>query len=166
MNWWNYLFNILTIICTVFSIFGAYKSISHYKKSERLALFVKSDVAFNESRKIIDLFTALQKLANKYCRKRGINLERAASEIGEKIKVSINTIRENLPNEDLKEIYNSFNSQQLNAETYVESFITGTVVANGELVIDEDFYKCQQIFKDMQLFIKERHENISEKIKK
>lgn len=98
-------------------------------------------------------------------RKRGTNYIREVSQNGESIKASINKIRESLTVEDFKEINDLLNSQQPKVDAYIDSFITGSVLVDENLIIDDDFNKCQQTFCDMQLLIKKKLENISEKLK-
>lgn len=93
------------------------------------------------------------------------NYIKEVSENGENIKNSINKIRESLPVEDSKEINQLLNSQQSKVEKYIDSFITGAVLVNESFVIDDDFNKCHEKFCEMQFLIKEKLENIGEKLK-
>lgn len=160
MNWWDYV----GIGCTFVSIFGAYRSNAYYKKSKQLTLYANTNIAYIESQKIIATFPEILKLAN-HTRKRGTNYIKEVSEYGEKIKISINKIRENLSVKDFAEINEILNSQQPKVEKYIDSFITGEVLVDEKLIIDDNFNKCQQIFYKIQLLIKEKLENISEKLK-
>lgn len=163
MNWDG----VLTIIgagCTILSIIGAYKSNIYYKKSKQLTIYANTNIAYIESQKIIATLTEMLKLGNK-TRKRGTNYIKEVSQNGESIKSSINKIRESLPVEDFNEINELLNSQQPKVEAYIDSFITGAVLVNEELVIGDDFNICQQAFCEMQLLIKKKLEIIGEKLK-
>ncbi len=164
MNWWDYLINGIVVLCTVFSIIGAYKANVYYKKSKQLTIYANTNTAYIESQKIIATLTEMLKLGSSL-RKRGTNYIREVSQNGENIKTSLNKIRESLPVDDFKEINELLNSQQPKVEAYIDTFITGTVLVDEKLVIDDDFNKCQQTFCDMQLLIKKKLENISEKPK-
>lgn len=53
----------------------------------------------------------------------------------------------------------------LKYEIYIDSFITGAVLIDEKLVIDDDFNKCQQAFCKIQLLIKRKLENIIDKVR-
>lgn len=57
------------------------------------------------------------------------------------------------------------NSQEIEVEKYIASFITGSILVDEKLVIDDNFNICQQKFYDMQLLIKKKLEDIGEKLK-
>lgn len=80
-------------------------------------------------------------------------------------QTAINKIRECLPVEDYKEINELLNSQQPKVEAYIDTFITGAVLVDEKFNISEDFNKCQQTLCNMQLLIKKKLENVSEKLK-
>ncbi|NFO10947.1 hypothetical protein FDB29_07455 [Clostridium botulinum] len=160
MNWLDYL----GIMCTIASGVGAFKSNAYYKKSKQLTIYANTNIAYIESQKIIATLTEMLKLGNNI-RKRGTNYIKEVSQHGENIKISINKIRESLPVKDFTEINELLNSQQPEIDKYIDSFITGTVLVDEKLVIDDNFNKCQQAFCEMQLLIKKKLENISEKLK-
>lgn len=164
MNWWDYLKNGLGLVGTISSLIGAHKANVYYKKSKQLTIYANTNIAFMESQKIIATLTEMLKLGNSF-KKRGTNYVREVSQNGANIKASINKIRESLPVEDFKEINDLLNSQQPKVEAYIDSFITGAVLVDEKLIIDDDFNKCQQTFCDIQLLIKKKLENVSEKLK-
>lgn len=164
MNWWDFVFIGISAVCTFFSINGAKKSNTYYKKSKQLTIYANTNIAYTESRKIITTLTELLKLAN-IKTKRGTNYIRSISKYGESIKTSINKIRESLPVEDFNEIKLLLNDQEPKVEEYIDSLITGTVLNEEMLLIDDDFNVCQQIFCDIQVLIKKKLELISEKLK-
>lgn len=163
MHWWDYILTVISVLCTIFSIIGAYKSVAYYKKSKQLAIYANTNLAYIESQKIIASLTEMLKLASAK-RTRGTNIVKEVSKHGESIKSSINKIRECLPVEDFYEIQGILDSQQLRIEMYIDSFITGSVLVDENFVIDDNFSKCQQKFCEMQLLIKKKIENISEKL--
>lgn len=160
VNWWDYV----SIGCTIASGFGAWKSNIYYKKSKLLTLYANTNIAYIESQKIIATLTEMLKLGN-IMRKRGTNYIKEVSSYGENIKISINRIRETMPVDDFREINELLNSQQPKVEAYIDSFITGSVLVDEEFVIDDDFNTCQQVFSEMQLLIKKKLEDTSEKLK-
>lgn len=164
LNWWDYIINSIGVVCTFLSIFGACKANVYYKKSKQLTIYANTNIAYIESQKIIATLTEILKLGNSI-RKRGTNYKREVCRYGESIKTSLNKIRESLPVEDFKEINVLFNLQQPKVEAYIDTFITGAALVDDGLVIDDNFNKCQQIFCDMQMLIKKKLENISEKLK-
>lgn len=164
MNWWDYVLIGISAVCTLFSIIGAKKSNTYYKKSKQLTIYANTNIAYTESQKIIATLTEILKLAN-IKSKRGTNYIRSISKYGESIKTSINKIRESLPVEDFNEIKLLLNDQQAKVEEYIDSLITGTVLIDEKLLIDDDFNMCQQIFCEIQVLIKKKLELISEKLK-
>ena len=49
MNWWDYLLTGLSVLCTAFSILGAYKSNKYYRKSKALTNYANTNIAYIES---------------------------------------------------------------------------------------------------------------------
>lgn len=164
MYWWDYTLIFISVGCTIFSIIGAYKSNAYYKKSKNLTLYANTNIAYIESQKIIATLTELLKLGN-IKKKRGINYINDISNSGERIKNSINKIRESLAVEDYNEIKALLNNQQQKVEEYIDSFITGAVLVDEIFIIDDNFNMCQQTFCDIQLLIKKKFEMIGEKLK-
>lgn len=155
--------DMINIACTIASVVGAYKSVAYYKKSRQLIIYTKTNVAYLETIKIISTFSEMLKLANNI--KRGINCEKEVRKNGESIKNSINKIREDLPVKSSRKINELLNDTKKQAEKYIDSLIIGTVVIDGKLIIDEKFYKSQETFYEIQLFLKQQLENIESKVK-
>ncbi|PKM53575.1 MAG: hypothetical protein CVV00_11840 [Firmicutes bacterium HGW-Firmicutes-5] len=164
MNWWDYLLTVISIFCTVFSIRGAYKANVYYKKSKQLTIYANTNLAVTEVQKIIDLLTEMLKLSN-IIKRRGVNYEKEVSKNGEGIKKSLNKIRESLPVDYCKEINVILNSGETKIELYIDGFINGEVLVDGNFIIEKDFNNCQEAFREIQLFIKKKLENLSEKLK-
>ncbi len=166
MNWWDYVLTGLSVLCTIFSIVGAFKSNKYYKKSRELTNYVNTNVAYIESQKIVSIFTEILKLTNKKRRhQRGTNYLKEVSEHAVKVKTSINTIRDNLPVDDCKEVFNLLNSRKIHFERYIDSLISGAAFPNEDFVLDEKFDKCQSAVYDLQMILKEKLDSTGEKLK-
>ena len=161
MNW-NYLFTAISGICTLISIFGAYKSISYYKKSKHITILTNTNNVQIESQKIINTLSGIIKYANNALNHRGVNLTNEICINGESIKSSLNKIKEIIPVHYSNEIKNVINTQ---VEAYIDSLIDGTVFINNKFVIDNNFKNCQNAFYEVQSLIKKKLENISDKLK-
>lgn len=166
MNWWDSLSTVLNVFCTAFSILGAYKSNKYYKKSKALTNYANTNSAYDESQRIVSNLTEILKLANNNRRqKRGTNYLKEVSEYAEKIKISINKIRDSLPPNDCKEIFNLLNSKEIRFERYIDSLIDGTAFPDQKFMLDEQFHVCQTAVHDMQLLLKEKLDSTEEKLK-
>lgn len=155
---------IISIICTITSVIGAIKSNIYYKKSKRVTIYANTNSAYMETQKIIETLTEILKIVSEPI-KRGKNYRKEVKANGEIIKRSINKIREDLTVKDNKEVNELLDSENLKVEIYIDSFITGSVLINKDSIIDDDFYKCQDIFRELQLLIKGKLEDIGEKLK-
>lgn len=160
MQWWDWL----DIGLVVISAIGAWKSWAYYDKSKELIIYAKTNIAFIESKTIIATLTEMLKLSNN-TRKRGANYIKEISRNGEIIKNSITKIRENIPSGDWQDISQLLDSQEIKVETYIDSFITGSVLVEDKLIIDDNFNRCQQKFCELQVLLKKKIEATSEKIK-
>lgn len=160
------LWAIINLFLTVVSGVGAYKSATYYKKSKKVTLYANTNIAFVESKKIIDNLNDMLKLSNTMLNVRGRknNIEQVCN-CGESIRKSIDKIREIMSVEDYSEIKQLLNSQEIEVEKYINSFITGSILVNEKLVIDDNFNICLQKFWDMQLLIKKKVEDIEEDLK-
>lgn len=160
MHWWDWLDIVLVIISGI----GAWKSWAYYNKSKELTIYAKTNIAFIESKTIIATLTEMLKLSNN-TKKRGTNYIKEVSKNGEIIKNSITKIRENIPVKDWNDINKLLDSQEIKVEAYIDSFITGSALVNDKLIIDDNFNKCQQKFCELQILLKKKIEDISEKLK-
>ena len=164
----NTFLTILSIGCTIFSAIGAWKSFKYYKKSRQITIYTNTNVALLEIEKIQDVLTDMLKLSNKSNKQRqlrGMSYENIVGENGEKIKKSINIIRKYVTYEDIKEIEKVLNSENMKVEQYIDSFITGSVLVDGKFIVDEQFKKCQEIFKSINLLMKKKLEEREENLK-
>lgn len=150
-------------VCTYYSIKAARKSNEYYNKSKQLTIYANTNIAYIESKKIIETLLEITKLGKVTRGNSYINNK--VSLYGENIRKSIDKIRESLEVEDFKEINKILNSPQLKIDTYIDSFISGSVIVGERFVVDDKFNKCQQAFYDMQLLIKVKIENVGEKLK-
>lgn len=158
------ILSIVSAICTVVSLIGAYKSIKYYKKSKQLTLYANTNVSLVEVQKIIATFTEILKLANTTRPQRGINLSKQLEAHGETIRESINLLREKLSVEDFRLIEGQLISTEMKVEMYIDSFISGEILDDGKLVIDDRFNRCQQKFYNIQQILKKRLEEVEEKL--
>lgn len=158
------ILTIVSAICTVVSLIGAYKSIKYYKKSKQLTVYANTNVSLVEVQKIIATFTEILKLANTARSQRGTNLAKQLATHGESIRESINVIREKLSVEDFRLIQNQLISKEIKVEEYIDSFISGSILDEGKLVIDDKFNRCQQKFYNIQQILKKRLEEVEEKL--
>lgn len=155
------ILTIVSAICTVVSIFGARKSQKYYKKSKQLTVYANTNVSLIEVQKIIATFTEILKVANTARQQRGINLSKQLATHGESIRNSINVLREKLSVEDFRLIEDKL-SKEMKVEAYIDSFISGSILDDGKMVIDDKFNRCQQKFYSIQQILKRRLEEIEE----
>lgn len=158
------ILSIVSALCTVVSLIGAYKSIKYYKKSKQLTLYANTNVSLVEVQKIIATFTEILKLANTTRPQRGVNLSKQLEAHGETIRESINVLREKLSVEDFRLIEGQLISKEMKVEMYIDSFISGEILDEGKLVIDDRFNRCQQKFYNIQQILKKRLEEVEEKL--
>lgn len=158
------ILSIVSALCTVVSLIGAYKSIKYYKKSKQLTLYANTNVSLVEVQKIIATFTEILKLANTTRPQRGVNLSKQLEAHGETIRESINVLREKLSVEDFRLIEGQLISKEMKVEMYIDSFISGEILDDGKLVIDDRFNRCQQKFYNIQQILKKRLEEVEEKL--
>ena len=155
---------VLNILCTCFTLYGAYKANTYYKRSKQLTDYANTNVAFMEVKNIIVVLSEMLRYAVPEGR-RGVSYKGEICKSGEKIKQSIIKIREYLSVEDSKEINNLLVQQEFKVEKYIDSFITGDALVEGKFVVDENYTNCQNVFYEMQLLLKERLEDLDRKIK-
>ena len=155
---------IINLVLTIISGYGAFRSVAYYKKSKQITIYANTNIAYIESKKIIETFNKILRLANPRTR-RGINYVKEIAKNGTEIQSSITKIRENMSVEDFEEIKKILNSDELKVERYINSFISGSVLLNNELIIDSDFNLCQEKFYEMQTLNKKKLEDTEEKLK-
>ncbi len=68
-----------------------------------------------------------------------------------------------MPVEDYKKIQELLNTRELKVEEYIDSFITGEVLVDDKFVSDDKFSKCQNKFYEIQLLLKKKLEELSQK---
>ena len=156
--------SIVSAICTVVSVIGAYKSIKYYKKSKQLTIYANTNVSLVEVQKIITVFTEILKLTNTSRPQRGVNLAKQLAVYGESIRNSINVLREKLSVDDFKLIEGQLLSNEMKVEAYIDSFISGAILNDEKLSIDKSFNCCQQKFYRIQQILKKRLEEVEEKL--
>ena len=127
-------------------------------------MYANASLAYIESQKIQALLIEMVKLSTSR-KTRGVNIPAQVADNGSQIRDSINKIRDSLSAEDSKDISDMLKSQKIHVEKYIDSFISGTALVDGIVIIDDNFYSCQQVFTDMQLLLKRKMEAMEEKNK-
>jgi len=158
------ILTIISALCTGISLIGAYKSIKYYKKSKQLTIYANTNVCFTETQKIIATFTEILKLSNPSRLHRGTNTAKQLASYGESIRGSMNIIREKLPVEDFREVEKYLSSSVVRVDAYIDSFISGAILTEDKLIIDEKFNQCQQQFYDIQQILKHKLEEVEAKL--
>ena len=158
------ILTIVSALCTVVSLIGAYKSVKYYKKSKQLTVYANTNVSLVEVQKIVATFTEILKLANTARAQRGTNLAKQLASHGESIRDSINVLREKLSVEDFKLVEEQLSSREIKVGAYIDSFISGDILVDGKLTIDYKFNFCQQKFYKIQQLLKKRLEEVEEKL--
>lgn len=164
MRMFDIILSIVSAICTVISVIGAYKSIKYYKKSKQLTIYANTNVSLVEVQKIISTFTEILKLANPSRSQRGVNLSKQLAAYGENIRDSISVIRDKLSVEDFELIKDKLSSKELRVDAYIDSFISGAILEDDSLKIDDKFNRCQQKFYDIQQILKKCLEEVEAKL--
>lgn len=154
---------VVSILCTIVSSIGAYKSIKYYKKNKQLTTYAHKNVAYSEIKKVIDMMTEILKQAGPQ-QGRGVNREKEVSRLGINIKMSLDRIREQLSNENCDAILNILNSNKV--RDYIELLITSPVLPNA--TIDTEAWKrfrdCETAFYSVQNEIKKKLDESEEKL--
>jgi len=76
----------------------------------------------------------------------------------------MNIIREKLPVEDFREVEKYLSSSVVRVDAYIDSFISGAILTEDKLIIDEKFNQCQQKFYDIQQILKHKLEEVEAKL--
>lgn len=154
---------VISILCTIVSSIGAYKSVKYYKKNKQLTIYAHKNVAYSEIKKVIDTMTEILKQASLQ-QGRGVNQKRELSRLGVSIKKSLDKIREQLSNENCDTIINTLNSNKV--RDYIESLITSPVVPNPTIDTEawERFRDCEMAFYNVQNEIKKKLDESEEKL--
>lgn len=154
---------VISVLCTIVSGFGAYKSVKYYNKNKQLTIYAHKNVAYSEIKKVIDTMTEILKLASPQ-QGRGVNREKEVSRLGLNIRVSLDKIREQLSNENCDSILDILNSNKV--RDYIESLITCPVLPNKNVDIDawKRFRDCETAFYSIQNEIKKKLDESEEKL--
>lgn len=159
--------NIMTginIVCTVVSIFGAVKSVLYYKKSKAISIYADTNSAYLEIKNILNTFNEILSLVS-IPQGKGKNKRIEIKEKYISIRKSINAIRDNLTAKDNENLNNLLKSKEFDLDKYIDSFIANSNSIDIDNIINDDFYKCQKVFREIQLLMKSNLEKLSEKLK-
>lgn len=151
----DYIFTVISGVCTVVSIYEAHKSRSYYNKSKKLSVFANNNAAYIESKKIDALFVDLVKLASPK-QDRGVNIQKEISNKGVAIRDSVDRIREMLSVEDYEEVEKILCSDTIDVDKYINSIVTCDKMLDNKFTMDEDFYNAQKAFHEMQKLLKHK----------
>ena len=164
MMWWDYVLTGISVLCTVVSIVGAYRANLYYKKSKNISILVKTKDSLSESKIILESMGEILKLSNTMLA-RGKNISKMVSEQGQIINKALIRIKELESFADNKKIDAILKTKDFNAQDYINSLISGKVICDGTICIDNEYTNCYQIFENLQLFLKQRMEEQEEKLK-
>ena len=164
MMWWDYVLTGISVLCTVVSIIGAYRANLYYKKSKNISILVKTKDSLSESKVILESMGEILKLSNTMLA-RGKNISKMVSEQGQIINKALIRIKELEGFADNKKIDAILKTKDFNAQDYINSLISGKVICDGTICIDNEYTNCYQIFENLQLFLKQRMEEQEEKLK-
>lgn len=162
--WWDYVLTGISVLCTVVSIVGAYRANLYYKKSKNISILVKTKDSLSESKVILESMGEILKLSNTMLA-RGKNISKMVSEQGQVINKALIRIKELEGFADNKKIDAILKTKDFNAQDYINSLISGKVICDGTICIDNEYTTCYQIFENLQLFLKQRMEEQEEKLK-
>lgn len=160
----NIILVIVSAICTIVSLYSAYKANTYYKKSKNLITYKNINIAYIECQSIKEIFPKLLLLANPQV-KRGKNISMEVANYGQSIKNSISKIRENMYEKDFKDVKELLDSNKKEIEIYIDSLISGKCVDNNIFIDGDEFNMCQSNIDKIQELIKDRLDIISEKLK-
>ena len=146
------------------SIVGAYRANLYYKKSKNISILVKTKDSLSESKVILESMGEILKLSNTMLA-RGKNISKMVSEQGQIINKALIRIKELEGFADNKKIDAILKTKDFNAQDYINSLISGKVICDGTICIDNEYTNCYQIFENLQLFLKQRMEEQEEKLK-
>ena len=153
---------IISILCTIVSGVGAYKSIKYYKKSKQLTTYAHKNVAYSEIKKVIGSMTEILKQASPH-QERGVNREKEVSRLGISIKTSLDIILEQLSNENCDAILSILNSNKV--RDYIESLITSPVLPHSaDTATWQRFRDCETALYNLQNEIKKKLDESEEKL--
>lgn len=154
----------INIVCTVVSILGAAKSVLYYKKSKTISIYTNTNSAYLEIKNILNTFNEILSLVS-IPQGKGKNKKIEIQKKYMFIKEKMDIIRDNLTAKDNKILNELLNSNKFNLDKYLDSFIVNSNSIDIDNIINDDFYKCQKVFREIQLLMKSNLEKLSEKLK-
>lgn len=154
----------INIVCTVVSILGAAKSVLYYKKSKTISIYTNTNSAYLEIKNILNTFNEILSLVS-IPQGKGKNKKIEIQKKYMFIKEKMDIIRDNLTAKDNKILNELLNSNKFNLDKYLDSFIANSNSIDIDNIINDDFYKCQKVFREIQLLMKSNLEKLSEKLK-
>lgn len=154
----------INIVCTVVSILGAARSVLYYKKSKTISIYANTNSAYLEIKNILNTFNEILSLVS-IPQGKGKNKKIEIQKKYMFIKETMDIIRDNLTAKDNKILNELLDSNKFNLDKYLDSFIVNSNSIDIDNIINDDFYKCQKVFREIQLLMKSNLEKLSEKLK-
>lgn len=143
---------------------GAAKSVLYYKKSKTISIYTNTNSAYLEIKNILNIFNEILSLVS-IPQGKGKNKKIEIQKKYMFIKEKMDIIRDNLTAKDNKILNELLNSNKFNLDKYLDSFIVNSNSIDIDNIINDDFYKCQKVFREIQLLMKSNLEKLSEKLK-
>ena len=147
----NTVLTLISAICTAITVIGAFKAVKYYKKSRLLTAFASQNAAYSESLTIISAISEILQ-AEKRITDRGTNRSKSLSEIGLRIRSSLNIIRTNCSSDVESDIVSLIDSKSIMG--YINILIVDPPMWNG---------KPDSRFEGFQKKIYELHDLIKKK---
>ena len=94
MEWYEWVIDVLGVLCTIASIISAVKSATYYKKSKNISQLCNNIVALNEMENLRNLLGELVGFSNS-ANIKGKQVVKIVSEIGNKMLSSVQCIEKN-----------------------------------------------------------------------
>lgn len=162
--WYDYVLSVISALCTVISVYQAYKARKYFNKTKYLSGILSMNRAFLEACNVIDVMRGILYDSNKGIKK-GKNIYKALADKGNAILSSIDKIKSNVPYSDNEEIAKILNNDRFDCVNYINLFVSGNVIKDGEVLLDDDFKSCQDAFERLRNFIKLKTEEYENKLK-
>lgn len=160
----NIVLTILSAICTGVAIYTLVKSKSYYEKTRDIIRCKDTTTASSKCDNMKDIFCKLPKFANEKMI-RGKNINKEVADCGESIKLSLYEIRKNIYEKGYSDVIVLMDSENKELMRYIDKLISGELVVDNKFVINDNFYMCQSKIDKIQELIKNRYDEVSERLK-
>ena len=168
MEWYEWVIDVLGVLCTIASIISAAKSAIYYKKSKNISQLCNNIVALNEMENLRNLLGELVGFSNS-ANIKGKQVVKIVSEIGNKMLSSVQCIEKNIDTYNWGKFCSFFNDKNFDIYSYLNKVISGEKNARDEVVSyfikDADFEIFQQGVNYFYNLIKQSIENNKDELK-